>query len=218
VGRFAELLAHEGVEEDLVLRSRFGFLAFHGGNLEVGTDVVAARAAEAAGASLYAVRQPDGLRWHVPSIEVTPDESDALGAFLDHVDVAIALHGYGRDGMWTTVLLGGSHRPLAAHVAGHLRTALPGYEVVEELDAIPAELRGVHRANPVNRCRDGGVQVELPPRVRSWTPHWAELPPGEEIPHLQLVVDGLAAAARAWPLSPHGFSVRSGAPSPPEPS
>jgi phage replication-related protein YjqB (UPF0714/DUF867 family) len=198
VGRFAELLAHEGVEEDLELRSRFGFLAFHGGNLEVGTDVVAARAAEAAGASLYAVRQPDGLRWHVPSIEVTPDESDSLGAFLDHVDVAVALHGYGREGMWTTLLLGGSHRELATHLAGHLRRALPGYEVVDDLPAIPPELRGVHRANPVNRCRLGGVQVELPPRVRSWTPFWADLPTGAEIPHLAPLVDGLVAAAASW--------------------
>jgi phage replication-related protein YjqB (UPF0714/DUF867 family) len=198
VGRFAELLAHEGVEEDLELRSRFGFLAFHGGNLEVGTDVVAARAAEAAGASLYAVRQPDGLRWHVPSIEVTPDESDSLGAFLDHVDVAVALHGYGREGMWTTLLLGGSHRELAAHVAEHLRAALPGYEVVDDLPAIPPELRGVHRANPVNRCRLGGVQVELPPRVRSWTPFWSDLPAGAEIPHLAPLVEGLVAAAAAW--------------------
>lgn len=198
MGRFAELLAHDGVEEDLELRSRFGFLAFHGGNLEVGTDVVAARAAEAAGASLYAVRQPEGLRWHVPSIEVTPDESESLGAFLDHVDVTVALHGYGRDGMWTTLLLGGGHRELATHLAGHLRAALPGYEVVDDLEAIPQELRGVHRANPVNRCRGGGVQVELPPRVRSWTPHWADLEPGAEIPHLQLVVDGLVAAATTW--------------------
>jgi phage replication-related protein YjqB (UPF0714/DUF867 family) len=198
VGRFAELLAHEGVEEDLELRSRFGFLAFHGGNLEVGTDVVAARAAEAAGASLYAVRQPDGLRWHVPSIEVTPDESDSLGAFLDHVDVAVALHGYGREGMWTTLLLGGSHRELATHLAGHLRTALPGYAVVDDLPAIPPELRGVHRANPVNGCRLGGVQVELPPRVRSWTPFWSDLPAGAEIPHLAPLVEGLVAAAASW--------------------
>jgi phage replication-related protein YjqB (UPF0714/DUF867 family) len=204
MGRFAELLAHDGVEEDLELRSRFGFLAFHGGNLEVGTDVVAARAAEAAGASLYAVRQPDGLRWHVPSIEVTPDESDSLGAFLDHVDVTVALHGYGREGMWTTLLLGGGHRPLATHLAGHLRTALPGYEVVDDLDAIPPALRGVHRANPVNRARRGGVQIELPPRVRSWTPFWSDLAPGDPIPHLAPLVDGLVAAARSWPTAPTG--------------
>ena len=116
------------------------------------------------------MRQPDGLRWHIPSIEVTPDESPALAAFLDHVEVGVAVHGYGRDGWWTRLLLGGGNRELATHVAGHLRTALPDYEVIDELDAIPLELRGVHRANPVNRCKAGGVQLELPPRVRSWTP------------------------------------------------
>jgi phage replication-related protein YjqB (UPF0714/DUF867 family) len=200
LGRFAELLAHDGVEEDLELRSAFGFMAFHGGNLEVGTDLVAAAAATAAGASLYAVRQPDGLRWHVPSIEVTPDESPALAAFVDHVSVAVALHGYGREGMWTTLLLGGRNRELATHLAGHLRIALPGYEVVDDLDAVPPELRGVHRANPVNRCDPaGGVQLELPPRVRSRTPFWADLPEDEPIPHIADVVAGLAAAALAWP-------------------
>ncbi len=198
MGRFAELLAHDGVEEDLELGSPFGFLAFHGGNLEAGTDVVAALAAEQAGASLYAVRQPDGLRWHLPSIEVTPEDSPALAAFLDHVEVAVALHGYGRHGSWTRLLLGGRNRELATHLALHLRTALPGYEVVDELDEIPPELRGVHPANPVNRCVGAGVQLELPPRVRTRTPHWAELPEGTAIPHLLDLAAGLAAAALAW--------------------
>jgi phage replication-related protein YjqB (UPF0714/DUF867 family) len=203
MGRFAELLGHEGVEEDLVLRSTFGFLAFHGGNLEVGTDVIAAQAAEGAGASLYAVRQPVGLRWHVPSVEVTPEDSASLAAFLAHVDVAVALHGYGRNGMWTTLLAGGGNRPLAAHVAQHLRVALPAaYDVQDDLRAIPAELRGVHRDNPVNRCAGGGVQLELPPRVRSRTPYWADLPEGAPIPHVADLVAGLVAAARSWPPQP----------------
>jgi len=200
VGRFAELLAHDGVEEDLELRSPFGFMAFHGGNLEEGTDVVAAAAAERAGASLYAVRQPASLRWHLPSIEVAPAESPALAAFLAHVDVAVAVHGYGREGLWTSLLLGGQHRDLAAHVATHLRDALPGYEVVDELDVIPADLRGVHRRNPVNLPRHGGVQLELPPRTRSRTvPMWADLPAAEPIPHQVALIDALADAARTWP-------------------
>ncbi len=162
MGRFADLLAHDGVEEDLELRSTFGFMAFHGGNLEEGTDVVAASAAVQAGASLYAVRQPPTLRWHVPSIEVGPDDSPALAAFLAHVDVAVAVHGYGRDGLWTSLLLGGRHRGLATHLASHLRDAMPGYEVVDQLEGIPTDLRGVHGRNPVNLPRHGGVQLELP--------------------------------------------------------
>jgi phage replication-related protein YjqB (UPF0714/DUF867 family) len=132
-------------------------------------------------------------------VEVTPADSPALAAFLDHVQVTVALHGYGREGLWTTLLAGGGNRQLAAHVATHLRTALPeGYEVVDDLAAIPPELRGVHPDNPVNRCAHGGVQLELPPRVRSRTPYWSDLPPGEPIPHLAPLAEGLAAAARAW--------------------
>ncbi|MEO6317997.1 MAG: poly-gamma-glutamate hydrolase family protein [Acidimicrobiales bacterium] len=199
MGRFAELLAHDGVEEDLELRSTFGFMAFHGGNLEEGTDRVAASAAEASGASLYAVRQPATLRWHVPSIEVDPTESPALAEFITHVDVAVAIHGYGRAGLWTTLLLGGRNRPLAAHVAGHLRTSIDAcYTVVDDLDQIPKDLRGVHRRNPVNACGRGGVQIELPPRIRSRGPFWADLPAGQPIPHTAGLVDALAAAARTW--------------------
>lgn len=202
MGRFAELLAHEGVEEELVLRSAFGFMAFHGGSLEEGTDQVAAAAAEQAGASLYAVRQPASLRWHIPSIDVTPDDSPALGTFLAHVEVAVAVHGFGREGHWTTLLLGGRNRALAGHLAGHLRAALDGYAVVDDLDAIPPELRGVHHRNPVNRCRAAGVQLELPPRVRSRVPYWADLPPGAPIPHTAQLVRGLVAAARSWDQAP----------------
>ena len=199
-GQFAELLASPGVEEELALRSRFGFLAFHGGSLEERTDVVAARAAELAGASLYAVRQPPDLRWHLPSRLVRPEESHALAQFLDHVDACVAVHGYGRPEMWTTLLLGGRNRPLAAHVAARLRPALPQYAVVDDLEAMPPDLRGVHPDNPVNRCRGGsaGVQLELPPRVRGMGPHWAEHPAGAPVPHTEALVDALAVAASTW--------------------
>jgi phage replication-related protein YjqB (UPF0714/DUF867 family) len=202
LGRFAELLDHDGVEEDLVLGSAFGLMAFHGGNLEEGTDVIAAAVAEQTGASLYAVRQPVGLRWHLPSVEIGPADSPALATFVDHVDVAVAIHGYGRDGMWTSLLLGGRHRALAAHVGAHLRAAMPGYEVVDDVERIPSDLRGVHRANPVNLPRDGGVQLELPPRTRSRTvPMWRDLPDTEPVHHQQDLIAGLVAAVEDWPLA-----------------
>jgi phage replication-related protein YjqB (UPF0714/DUF867 family) len=178
---FAELLAHPGVEEECRLGSRFGILAFHGGNLERGTDDIAADAADASGASLYVVRQPSDLRWHVPSVAFDPAVSPALAAFVAHVRVAVAVHGYGRDGMWTTLLLGGRNRELAGDLGAELRTGLgDGFTVVDELDDVPPELRGVHGRNPVNRPPDAGVQLELPPRVRPGTgvptfdPGWPE--------------------------------------------
>ena len=177
----AELLAHAGVTEELVVGTRFGLMAFHGGNLERGTDDIAAAAAERAGASLYAVRQPPDLRWHIPSLEFRPEASERLAAFLGHVEVAVAVHGYGREGLWTTLLLGGRNRSLASTLAAELRAALgDGFTVLDDLDAIPPELRGVHARNPVNRPPLHGVQLELPPRVRRHTgvptfdPAWEE--------------------------------------------
>jgi phage replication-related protein YjqB (UPF0714/DUF867 family) len=171
---FAELLASPGVVEDVTLRSSFGVMAFHGGSLERRTDEIARRVADAAGASLYSVALPEDLRWHVPSKYVDPAESPSLAAFVGRVDVAMAVHGYGRDGWWTSILLGGSNRALAAHVSTTLAVALPDYDVVDELARVPVELRGLHADNPVNRCRLGGVQIELPPRARGRGPRGRE--------------------------------------------
>ena len=199
-GRFAELLALPGVCEDLELRSTFGFMAFHGGSLEQVTDVVAAGAAEQAGASYYGVRQPAGLQWHLPSTQIGPAGSPRLRAFLDHVEVVVAVHGYGRAGRWTSLLLGGGNRPLAAHLASHLAPALPDYEMVDDLARIPPELRGQHPRNPVNLPPGGGVQLELPPRVRGRSPLSPPAGPDGLSAPTGALIAALAAAARAWPI------------------
>lgn len=195
---FPDLLSEPGVEEVLELRSAVGFLAFHGGSLERMTDVVAVDAAERSGASVYAVVQPPGLRWHIRSVDVSPDASTSLRAFVEHVDVAIAIHGFGREGYWTSLLLGGTNRPLATHLGAHLREALPEYAIVDDLDGIPIELRGLHPRNPVNLPRRGGVQIELPPRVRGTTPHWDGWEGPGHCPPLEALVRGLADAVQAW--------------------
>ncbi|HEV7762801.1 MAG TPA: poly-gamma-glutamate hydrolase family protein [Acidimicrobiales bacterium] len=168
-----ELLGHPGVEERCELRSHFGLLAFHGGSLEQGTDAIAVAAADRAGASLYVVRQPPDLRWHIPSSAFDPAESPKLAAFVDHVEVAVAVHGYGRTGMWTTLLLGGRNRPLAHRLGTALRAHLgdlgDGFTIADDLADIPDGLRGQHPRNPVNLPSGQGVQLELPPRVRSGT-------------------------------------------------
>src|SRR4051794_6250342 len=190
-GPFAELLALDGVEEDLVLRSSFGIMAFHGGSLEEMTDVVAAAAAERGGASYYGVRQPEDLQWHLRSVEVDPAQSARLRAFLDHVEVVVTVHGYGREGRWTDLLAGGANRVLAAAIGAELGPRLPGYTVVTDLDDIPIELRGLHSRNPVNLPPDAGVQLELPPRVRGTSPF--SPPPGPDglSPPTAALIDGL---------------------------
>lgn len=200
---FAEILALPGVEETVRLRGPVGVMAFHGGTLERTTDLIAHAVAQRCDASLYVVAQPEGTRAHVPSHLVRPEDSLSLNAFLRHIDVAIALHGYGRMGRRMTLLAGGSNRLFAAVLAGELRAVLEDYEVVDELREIPPELRGLHPDNPVNLPRRGGVQLELPPRVRGRGPYW----PDEGAPglreHTELLVQGLVAAVRRWPALGH---------------
>ena len=193
-----ELLATPGVEERSVLRSRVGFLAPHGG-LERATAEIAELAADAADASFYAVVQPPDFRWHVPSHRFDPSHSDALAAFLGHVSVVVALHGYGREGFWTRLLCGGANRGPVVGLAARLRVALPDYEVVDDLAGIPEPLRGVHPGNPVNRVAGGGVQLELPPRVRGLGPYWSgerAVPIGGFAPHTAALVGALATWAQ----------------------
>ena len=199
-----ELLDHESVTEVCELRSRFGLMAYHGGNLERTTDAVAREVARRTGSSYYAVLQAPPLRHHVASTRFDPDHSPALAGFFDHVDVVITVHGYGRRRLWRHLLLGGRNRALAAHVAAHLRAGLPRrYRVLDDLAAIPKELRGQHPRNPVNRPPAQGVQIELPPTVR-WNRRqwgWSDHEGVARAPQVDRLIEALSAAVAAWPLS-----------------
>jgi len=194
---FARLLGHPGVVEHMELRSRFGFLAFHGGSLERATEDIANAAAARCGASVYTVVQPSEFRWHVPSTRVDPSESSRLAEFVDHVDTVIAVHGFGRMGYFTSVLLGGQNRELASHVGSHLRAAMPHYDIVDDLEKIPRTYRGVHPDNPVNLVRAKGVQLELSPRIRGLGPYWIGWEPGRRTPHTEALIDGLVHAVQS---------------------
>lgn len=199
---FAELLSFDGVVEECELRGPFGFMAYHGGGLEETTDVIAREAAACCGASYYGVLHPPQWELHLPSTRVTPSDSPLLSAFIDHVDVVVTVHGFGRPAMMTSLLLGGQNRRLARHLAGHLRRALPAYDVVDDLDEIPEELRGVHDLNPVNLPTSRGVQIELPPRVRGSSPLWWDWE-GGLTPHTEALIGALASAASSFgPLNP----------------
>ncbi|MDQ2725477.1 MAG: poly-gamma-glutamate hydrolase family protein [Actinomycetota bacterium] len=192
---WSALLARADVVEDCVLGSTFGFMAFHGG-LEAGTLPIARAAAEAVGASWYTVDQPAQLRWHVASALVDPARSALLRHFLDHVEVAVALHGYGRRDRPFDVLIGGTNRTLAGVFAGEVRQRCGDLVAVDDIGAIPSPLRGMHLANPVNRPADAGIQVELPV--------WARIPPRSG-----QMVEALAATARCW--DQHGAGDEHGA-------
>lgn len=199
---FAELLTKPTVTEEISLRSRIGFMAFHGGMLEKVTDVVAREAAEQCGASFYGVIQSDNDDVnHLPSTTVCPTASPVLAEFLDHVELVIAMHGYGRDHLRHTVLLGGRNREFAAHIAATLTPLLPNYTMLDDLAEIPKELAGQHPSNPVNLPPQAGVQIELPPFLR-WNigqHNWSDHGEAGRAPQVQILIDGLSAAVANWP-------------------
>jgi phage replication-related protein YjqB (UPF0714/DUF867 family) len=79
-----------------------------------------------------------------------------------------------------------------------LRRALPAYGVLDDIEQIPKELRGLHPANPVNVPRLGGVQLELPPRVRGTSPLWWDWEGPHPTPHTVALISALAESARTW--------------------
>ena len=192
----SELLADPEVTESSVLRSTFGFLAIHGGGLEKMTDVIAERAAETADASIYVVRHPANYPNHLSSSSFRAAESDQLAAFLEHVDVVVSLHGYGRMNRSTQLLVGGRNRALATHLASHV--VIPGYDVITDLEQIPRELRGMHPDNPVNQPRGGGAQIELSPRVRGISPRSGMTGENGLTRATSALVDGSSTPPRAW--------------------
>jgi phage replication-related protein YjqB (UPF0714/DUF867 family) len=110
-----------------------------------------------------------------------------LRAFLHHVDIAISVHGFGRDGFGLRVdpvgglviepygspLRDGQTGPLRGIIVGGrnaelldvarrlLHDRLAGYHVADERVRL-----GFHPENPVNLPSSHGVQIELPPGLR----------------------------------------------------
>ncbi len=192
-GTFEEFLAHPDVTERVELAGRVGVMAFHAG-LEEGTGPIATEVAAGSGASLYVAEQPEDLQWHVSSHRVVAEASSRLASFLGHVETVVAVHGYGRPHLMRSILLGGQDRSVAEVLAVPLIKRLHGYEVLHRLEDIPRVLRGLHETNPVNVTAGGGVQLELPPRLRMRLPEWARHLAPQQAAQRALLVDGLVDA------------------------
>jgi phage replication-related protein YjqB (UPF0714/DUF867 family) len=140
-----------------------------------------------AGASYYAIIQPSDLRVHLTSRRHDPGQSERLGAFLAHVDIAISVHGFGRDGFnlfadpaqgiviepygpalrgsqtgpLRGIIIGGQNVQLLAVARRLMQGRFAGYRVADERIRL-----GFHPENPVNLPWAHGVQIELPPGLR----------------------------------------------------
>ena len=198
---FTELLSSPEITEEIEIRSSFGVCALHGGGLERATEAVARDVAENTDSSYYAVIQPEGSRIHLSSKYFDPNQSSKLGQFLERIDTVISIHGYGKEDDFWALLLGGSNRELAYHLAGSLREVLPEeYRVVDQIDSIPPPLRGVHPDNPVNFPINGGVQIEIPPGLRWNREHnfWSDADGTPRSEDLNKLIEGLVSGINTW--------------------
>ena len=169
------------------MRSAVGFLALHGGSQDRGTDQLASRAAEQSGSSYYAIVQPTGLRVHLTSRLHNPDHSETLQSFLQHVEIAISVHGFGREGfsVWVDpergpviepygpalrgrqtgplrgIIVGGLNGDMVDSARRLLHDRFAGYHVADERVRL-----GFHPDNPANLPSAHGIQIELPPGLR----------------------------------------------------
>jgi phage replication-related protein YjqB (UPF0714/DUF867 family) len=162
-------------------------MALHGGSQDRGTHEIASRAAERAGASYYAIVQPNGLRVHLTSRCHNPEHSERFRGFLQHVEIAISVHGFGRDsfdlradpvqglviepygpavrgrqtGPLRGIIVGGKNADLLDEARRLLHDRFLGYRVASERIRL-----GYDPNNPVNLPSAQGVQIELPPGLR----------------------------------------------------
>ena len=212
-----------GIEEECTLRSKVGFMALHGGSQDRGTDQIAKSAAEQAGASYYAIVHPTRLRIHLTSRLHDPDQSPRMRAFLEHVDVAISVHGFGRDGfaLWFDperglivepygpamrgnqtgplrgIIVGGQNELLLSAARQLFHERFAGYHVADERVRL-----GFHPNNPVNLPPAHGVQVELPPGLRGIGDFGETLVPCQDGVTSEVVTALVELAARAAELLP----------------
>jgi phage replication-related protein YjqB (UPF0714/DUF867 family) len=196
-----ELLALPGVEEVCVLRSAIGFMALHGGSQDRGTHEIASSAAARSDASYYAIVQPKDLRVHLTSRRHDPRHSRKMSAFLQHVEIAISVHGFGRDsfvvgvdtagglvfepygpalrgrqtGPLRGIILGGLNKELVDAARRLLENRFPDYHVAGERVRL-----GFHPDNPVNLPLAHGVQIELSPGLRGIGDFGEQCTPGPE--------------------------------------
>ena len=186
--------------EDSTLRSRFGFMAIHGGGLEQMTDVIAERAADAAGASVYVLRHPDHYPHHLPSaLYRAAGVRTARRVPRPRRGRGVAARLRPHRAQHPTA--GRRPQPRARRTPRAPRQRCPATRSSPTSTRSRASCAALHPDNPVNRVRGGGTQLELTPRVRGISPR-SRLPGDDGLsPATSALVQGLVATARSWELT-----------------
>jgi len=146
-------------------------LAYHA-KTEEGTGDVAEDISKNSNASLYVF---EGKR--VPSTKITPTNSEDLNRMVQEKRTAVSMHAYHKQGNYEkqgkkydykdTVFVSGQNSELAKKIATELEDSLGHeYHIETNPDYIPAHLKGMSKHNIANKFKEGGVQVEMPRKLR----------------------------------------------------
>jgi phage replication-related protein YjqB (UPF0714/DUF867 family) len=157
--------------EYLHLGGSLGLVAVHGGGIEPGTEEIARFVAHHSGASLYVYagrRSKGNLSLHRPSHRIKFQDRPLVMQFLNHVNMAISIHGHGRNERCAYV--GGLHQAMVHQFVEVAQAALSHYEWIFAPESIPPEIRGRNPNNIVNLPPAQGMQLELPKDLRRTKP------------------------------------------------
>lgn len=160
----------EGVDYEIITRdnhSRILITAFHGGFIEPGsTELSEAIAKDRFDFYTFKALKP-GLV-HKPSytsssLHLTSSRFDepTLMDLISKKDFCLSLHGFG--GQEADLCVGGANEKERKNLVKILSTNYPDLKTCE-LCCPP--FNGVSLKNPINRCKEQGVQVEMSPSVR----------------------------------------------------
>ncbi len=179
--KLAELVAHEDVREYMMLQGRVGIIAIHGGNIERGTEQIAAYIAKHSNSSLYVISprtEKRDWKFHISSNKINPRESEKLFQFLNHVSAAISIHGHVIKR--NVICVGGLNDYLRRKIVESLRE---DFDVVDAVEGggICKNLSAVNPRNVVNLTKEKGVQIEVPLTLRKVFEHrpYDEMPTEE---------------------------------------
>lgn len=162
-----------GIDYSVTLRdqkSKILVTAFHGGFTESGTTELGEAITQNPEDEIdfYAFNSLKPGNMHEPSftsstlhITSTRFDDPALLDMLPAKDFCLGLHGFG--GQEADFCVGGGNEKERARLVGLLKDKFPSLKTCE-LCCPP--YNGTSLKNPINRCQQKGVQVEMSPKVR----------------------------------------------------